>query len=74
MRVRVFLRQSLFSMKGEHLPAAAVILDGDLVEVNALGVRVRVSKWSDEKGRELEGEARDLLIPEAKLDHIAYVS
>lgn len=73
MRVRVFLRQSLFSMKGEHLPAAAVILDGELVEVNALGARVRVHGWLDEKGKDLEGQPRELLIPEAKLDHLSYL-
>lgn len=72
MRVRVFLRQSLFSMKGEHLPATAVILDGELVEVNALGARVRVSGWLDEKGKALEGAPRELLIPEAKIDHLSF--
>ncbi len=72
MKVRVFLRQSLFSMKGEHVPAAAAILDGDLVEVNAFGVRVKVNGWFDERGKELTGEPRDLLIPDSKVDHLVY--
>lgn len=72
MNVRLFLQQPLFSMKGDHLPTSAMILEGELVEVNAFGVRLRVKKWMDDKGKELTSEARDLLVPAAKVDHIAY--
>lgn len=72
MNVRLFLQQPLNSMKGEHLPTAAMILEGDLVEISAFGVRLQVKKWLDDKGRELTAEGRDLLVPVAKVDHIAY--
>ncbi|MSP54924.1 MAG: hypothetical protein EXR69_04865 [Myxococcales bacterium] len=72
MTVRLFLQQPLSSMKGQHLPTSAMILEGELVEVNSLGVRLRVQTWMDDKGKELTAEGLDLLVPAAKVDHIAY--
>ncbi len=72
MTIRVFLLSPLASMKGEHLPTAAMILEGELVEVTAFGVRLRVKRWMDEKGKELTSDPRDLVIPAGKVDHIAY--
>ena len=72
MAVRLFLLQPLASLRGEHLPSTAMILEGDLADVNAFGVRLRVTRWLDEKGKELTAEPRDLLIPAAKVDHVSY--
>lgn len=76
MRVRVYLRQALFSLPGAagHIPASAAVIDGALIEVNSFGLGVAVDQWMDEKGRSLEGAPRQLLIPSSKIDHVSYLS
>jgi hypothetical protein len=81
MRLRVFLRQSLFSLAGDgaHVPAGAMILDGTVVAgagaeggagpASSLGLALTVHAWRDERGRELAGAPRTLVIPGAKIDH-----
>ncbi len=75
MRVRVFLRQSLFSLPGDagHVPTGVAVLDGELVSEGAVGLTVRVTGWMDERGRTLQGAARTLLVPASKLDHLVVV-
>jgi hypothetical protein len=75
MRVRVYLRQSLFSPPASagdpsHVPAGAAVLDGELLSEGAVGVTVRVSAFADERGRPLQGSPCTLLVPAAKLDHL----
>lgn len=74
-RVRVYLRQDLFSLPGElaHVPKGAAVLEGSYVEVNPFGVRVDVQVWRDEKGRALEGASCDLLVPAVKIDHVLFL-
>lgn len=72
MRVRVFLRQSLFTLSGDaqHVPPTASILDGVLGEATPLGATLKVEKYFDERGRPVEGAPRTLVIPAAKIDHV----
>lgn len=72
MRVRVFLRQPLFTLPGggEHVPPTAFILVGTLGEATALGVSVQVEQYFDERGRALDGLSRSLIVPGAKIDHV----
>ncbi len=72
MRARVFLRQNLFSLPGEaaHVPPGAAVLDGTLLRESEAGVAVRVTRWMDDRGRELAGAPRTLVVPATKLDHI----
>lgn len=75
MRVRVYLRQALFTVPGApHLPAQAAILEGHTDELNLDGLRLQVEAWSDEKGRTLEGAGADLVLPAAKIDHVIVLS
>jgi hypothetical protein len=71
MRARLYLRQSLFSFPGEagHVPAGAAVLEGELLEEGAGGLRIRVQAWFDERGRSLEAAPATLIVPSAKLDH-----
>jgi hypothetical protein len=68
MRVRIFLRQPLFTVPG-HVPRGAVILDGVVEGDHGLGWKVAVEGWFGENGSPLEGEVRTLIIPAAKIDH-----
>ncbi|MDP2316027.1 MAG: hypothetical protein Q8P41_24230 [Pseudomonadota bacterium] len=72
MRVRIFLRQSLFTLPGEgqHVPPTASILDGTLGEATPLGVAIKVERFLDERGRPVEGKPCTLIIPGAKIDHV----
>ena len=72
MRVRVFLRQPLFTLtgEGEHVPPTAFILVGTLGEASALGVALQVEQYFDERGRALEGLPRALIVPGTKIDHV----
>lgn len=71
MRVRVFLRQPLFTLPGaEHVPPAASILDGTLGETNALGANLSVTAYLDERGRPVDGKPARLIVPAAKIDHL----
>ncbi len=81
MRLRVFLRQSLFTLPGEggHAPAGAMILEGTVVSAAAsdggggpassLGLTLAVDGWRDERGRVLEGGVCTLVLPGTKIDH-----
>jgi hypothetical protein len=71
MRVRVFLRQPLFTLPGaEHVPPTAWILDGSLGESSQLGAVLTVERYLDEKGRALDGKPARLVVPGAKIDHV----
>jgi hypothetical protein len=82
MRVRVFLRQSLFSLPAGpapgtfddaavgHVPVNAAILTGTLVDQSGFGLTLRVEGYTDERGRALTGPARTLIVPSAKIDHV----
>ena len=71
MRVRVYLRQSLFSLEGEagHVPARAMVLVGKLLQETEGSLHIQVDTWCDEKGRALEDPPRTLIIPLAKVDN-----
>lgn len=71
MRVRVFLRQPLFTLPHDaHVPPTAVVLVGTLGEDRGGLFDLTVESWYDERGRQLEGLPRNLLIPTAKVDHV----
>lgn len=72
MQVRVFLRQSLFTLPGAaaHVPANACILEGACDEPRAEGIRIHATSYKDERGRTLEGQPCLLIIPGAKIDHV----
>lgn len=71
MRVRVFLRQPLFTLPGaEHVPPTASILDGSLGESSQLGANLTVEAYRDERGRVLDGKPAKLLVPAGKIDHL----
>lgn len=75
MRVRVYLRQALFTVPGApHLPASAAILEGHTDEVSLDALRLQVESWADEKGRSLEGASVDLVLPASKIDHVVVLS
>lgn len=72
MRAHVFLRQPLFTFPGAgaHVPAAATVLDAVCSPVEGFGLKVEVSAWFDEKGRELKGDPAVLILPATKIDHL----
>jgi hypothetical protein len=71
MRVRVFLRQPLFTLPGqEHVPTQAAILEGVLGESTSLGANVQVERCYDERGRDVASKPCRLVIPAAKIDHV----
>jgi hypothetical protein len=53
-----------------HVPAAAVVLHGDLRERDAFGVLLRADAYADDKGRPLAGAPCTLLVPASKIDHV----
>ena len=71
MRVRVFLRQPLFTLpEAEHVPAASYILEGTLGAESQLGPTLKVDVYLDERGRTLSGKPTTLVVPSAKIDHV----
>ena len=71
MRVRVFLRQPLFTLSGaEHVPPTAWVLDGTLGDSTQLGAMLSADAYRDERGRVLEGKPVKILVPGAKIDHV----
>ena len=73
-RVQVFLRNPLFtSRESSHVPAQAVILEGEVQENRGAGVLIKVSTWFDRHGEDLGGESKTLFIPPSKIDHIFYM-
>lgn len=72
MRVRVFLRQTLFTLPGTaaHIPAKTAIIEGMSVDPSTASLRVMAELYLDDKGKILEGVPCDLFIPEGKIDHI----
>lgn len=74
MLIRVFLRQDLYVPPGDaaHLPRGVAVLEGALLEVNALGLVVDVTAYLSEKLQSLGGNAAKLLVPVAKIDHVLY--
>ena len=78
MRVRIYLRQTLFALPGAeaHVPPTAMVLDAELVEQGSGGLTVKVDGYYDERGRKLEGASakpRTLIIPGSKVDHLLVV-
>lgn len=78
MRVRIYLRQTLFALPGAeaHVPHTAMVLDAELVEQASAGITAKVDGYYDERGRKLEGPAakpRTLIIPGSKVDHLLVV-
>lgn len=71
MRVRVFLRQPLFTIPGqEHVPTQVAILEGTLGDVSSLGADLQVERFFDERGRDVTAKPCRLVIPSAKVDHV----
>jgi hypothetical protein len=72
MRVRVHLRQPLFVLPGtgSHAPRNASVLEGEVLETTAFGLKMRVSAYFDEAGKALSGDAVTLILPGAKVDHV----
>jgi hypothetical protein len=68
MRVRIFLRQPLFTVP-QHAPSGAVILEGRVAADHGLGWQVAVEGWFGENGKPLAGPALTLIVPPAKIDH-----
>ncbi len=68
----VYLRTSLFTWSSgkDHVPAGVAAVQGDLVKIGDGGVRIGVTSWLDEKGRELESTPRTLFLPMSKVDHV----
>jgi hypothetical protein len=76
-RVRVFLRNELFSVSAArsssgppHVPGGVVILEGTLRETDQSGLLVEVSGFKDGNGKVLEGKPVVLILPSSKVDHI----
>ena len=73
-RVQVFLRNPLFTIReNSHVPAQAVILEGEVQENRGAGVSIKVSAWLDRHGKDLGGAPKTLFIPPSKIDHIFYM-
>jgi hypothetical protein len=73
-RVQVFLRNPLFtSRENSHVPAQAVILEGEVQENRGAGVLIKVSVWLDKHQEDLGGDPKTLFIPPSKIDHIFYL-
>jgi hypothetical protein len=72
MRVRVFLRQTLFTLPGEnaHLPGNTAVIEGVSDDPTHQGLRIFAESFLDDKGRPLEGAPCDLILPGAKIDHV----
>ena len=72
MRVRVILRQPLFTLPdaAAHVPPKETVIDGTSEAPGVDGVRLSALEYRDERGRPLEGAPCELLIPAAKIDHI----
>jgi hypothetical protein len=71
MRVRIFLRQPLFTLPGaEHVPSNASILEGTLGEASPLGATLDATSYLDERGRVIEGKPARLIVPGTKIDHL----
>ena len=72
--VRVYLRAPLFTQKsGGHVPVGAVILTGGLHESSSGGLELTVQTYAGDHGQPLEGAARRLLVPGAKIDHVEFL-
>lgn len=72
--VRVYLRAPLFTQKsGGHVPVGAVILMGALHESSGGGLELTVQSYAGDHGQALEGPARRLLVPGAKIDHVEFL-
>jgi hypothetical protein len=69
--VRVYLRAPLFTTRTDaHLPAKAVVLDGELEDRSQGGLTLRVTAWLDHEARPLDGSTLRLFVPMAKVDHV----
>ena len=71
MMVTAFLRTPLFVLTGpeHHAPEGVSAVVGQVVSREG-GITMRVTRWLDGRGRELEGPSRTLFLPAAKLDHV----
>lgn len=75
MHARVFLRQPLFTLPGKlaHVPAAAVVLEGEVESMDGVGLKITMSACFDEKGKPLESTPAVLVVSAGKIDHLHIV-
>lgn len=72
MRVRVFLRQPLFTLPG-HVPKGAIIVEGVVQETTGFGITLHIDIYMDEFGKALAGDGVTIMLPGAKIDHVLVV-
>lgn len=71
-RVTIFLRTALFTLPGDgaHLPVGAAVIEGTLEDAPGGTVRIKASKFLDERGRTLAERPITLILPWSKIDHV----
>ena len=70
-RVQVFLRSRLFTTREDgHVPSRAVILEGQVIEMQGSAIKITVDTWRNDQGKQIDGENKTLFIPQSKIDHI----
>jgi hypothetical protein len=69
--ITVYLRAPLFVPdNGGAAPKHCMVLEGELLDEGPSGgLLVRVVRWADQRGRQLEHAPTTLLLPMAKIDH-----
>jgi len=71
MRVRVFLRNPLFTpRKGSHVPSGATVLEGSVNAREGGWLELAVEVYLDGSGKVLDGTATTLVLPASKVDHV----
>jgi len=70
--VIVYLRTSLFNLTGDkaHVPAGAMVLQGEELEGASGGIRLRIERALDDRGRDLGEVGVTVRLPWAKIDHV----
>ena len=71
-RVTVFLRTNLFSFSGpeKHVPSGVMVIEGHVIEQNAIGITIETDHLLDDRGRILSEASLKLVLPHAKIDHM----
>ena len=72
--ITVYLRTPLFVPdNGGDTPKHCMVISGELLEEGPSGaLHVQVSRWADQRGRDLTGASRRLLLPMSKVDHAVF--